>query len=143
MRSEREAFFELQRYAVVGHTDLRPFPNPIYRALRERGKSVYPVDLGGARYVEGDEAFAGLAELPEAVEAAILDVPRDRVPPVVEDAASMHLGKLWLQPGCESVEALGLCEARGVIVHTGARAELYLGSGFSAGRLLAKLLGRY
>lgn len=112
------SFFELERFAVVGATDLRPFPHEVYRALRERGLAVHPVDLAGSRYVAGDEAFASLAELPEPCVAVLCDLPRARVLPVIRQAAEAGARAVWLLDG-ESPEATALAAELGLRLERG------------------------
>jgi predicted CoA-binding protein len=111
-------FFELERFAVVGATDLRPFPHAVYRALRERGLCVHPVDLSGSRYVAGDEAFASLAELPEPCAAVLCDLPRARTLALLREAAAAGARAVWLLDG-ESPEATELATALGLWLERG------------------------
>ena len=146
MPSDKEAFFELGSFAVVGNTDLRPFPRITYRNLRDLGKTVFPVELGGARYVEGDEAFASVRELPEPVDGVIVELPRRAVLDVVQDVISQGIRNLWLHAGCDTPEVLQLCAERGVHAHHGGCAVMYTHQGFSfhsLHRAVVKLLGRY
>jgi len=130
------AFFELRSFAVVGATDLRPFPHQVYRALRERGLTVHPVDLSGSRYVGGDEAFASLEDLPERVAGVLLDLPRARALELIRQAGAAGARAVWLLDG-ESVEAQELAAELGLQLERGdPRRALRPGS------WLARLVGR-
>jgi predicted CoA-binding protein len=146
MPSEKEEFFQLKSFAVVGNTDFRPFPKITYRNLRKLDKRVFPVELGGARYVEGDEAFPTVADLPERVDGVIVELPRHKVMPVVKDVAEEGIKNLWLHMGCDSPEVLEFCKEKGIHVRYGACAVMYTHQGFSfhsIHRFLAKLFGKY
>lgn len=145
-QSPHRAFLALERFAVVGNSDLRPFPRGSCDGLRRLGKKVYPVDLGGSRYVGGDEAFPALEDLPEPVEGVVIDLPRHLVAAVVRQAADRGLRDLWVEPPGECPEAQALGAERGLRIHTGIPLAVYTGQGFSyhtLQRWVAKLLGKY
>ena len=116
--SRRGRFFALRRFAIVGDTDGLPFPRQAHATLRGLGRVVYPVDLGGARYVGGDEAFGSVAELPGPVDAAVLALPRRRLPSIVLELAARGVRHLWIEEG-QSPEALELCRRHDLEVWTG------------------------
>ena len=146
MASQKEAFFQLRSFAVVGNTDLKPFPKITYGNLRALGKKVFPVDLGGARYVEGDEAFESVRELPERVDGVVVELPRHKVMPVVEQVAECRIEHLWLHQGSDSDEVLQFCEQQGIQVRRGGCAVMYTQRGFtlhSIHKFFVKLAGKY
>jgi len=146
MASDKETFFALQSFAVVGHTDRRPFPKLTYNNLRKLGKNVFPVDIGGSRYVEGDEAFPSVTEVPEAVEGVIVEIPRDQVLEVARQVAEIGIRDLWLHQGCDSPEVVQFCQEQGIHLRRGSCAVMYTQQGLSyhsIHRALAKLFRRY
>lgn len=146
MPTDNERFFEAQSFAVVGHTGERPFPKLTYGNLKKLGKTVYPVDLSGAQQVEGDPAFAGLDALPGPVEAAILELPRDRVAEVVGQAADAGIKNVWLHQGTDTPEALELGRQRGLNLRHGTCAVMYTQQGasfHSIHKWIMKMLGKY
>lgn len=97
---------ERRAWAVVGASDNRAkFGNRIYRVLRERGYTVYPVNPTLAT-VEGDPAYPDVASLPEGVEVLDIVIPPPRVPPVLDQAKAAGIARIWLQPGAESPEVI-------------------------------------
>jgi uncharacterized protein len=88
--------------AVVGATDTPgKYGGIIYRNLKEKGFRVVGVNPRAAS-VDGDPAYASLADLPE--EPDIVDVV---VPPrvgidLIDDVAALEDGAIWFQPGAES-----------------------------------------
>jgi predicted CoA-binding protein len=112
------SFFELESFAVVSATDLRPFPHAVYRALRERGATVHAVDLSGVRYIAGDEASPSLEDLPAPVQAVLIDLPRARTLGVIRQASAAGARAIWLLDG-ESPEALQLADELGLLLERG------------------------
>ena len=146
MPSEKEAFFSLGSYAVVGNIKLRPFPRLTYRNLRQLGKKVLPVEMGGSRYVEGDEAFPSVADLPERVDGVVVELPRNRVMEVAVQVSEAGIRHLWLHMGCDPPEVLAFCEEQGINVRHGSCAVMYTQQGLSyhsIHRWLMKLVGKY
>lgn len=146
MPSHREQFFELASFAVIGHTQLKPFPKLTYGNLKQRGKQVYPVDLAGSATIEGDTAFGSVADLPAPVEGAIVEVPTEAVLEAVQQVADAGIKQLWIHMGCDTPEALQLCAERGIDVRHGTCAVMYTQVGFSFHSLhkgIMKLVGKY
>ena len=131
MPSDKEQFFQLSSYAVVGHSELKPFPRLTYRNLRKAGKQVYPVDLSGAAKVEGDDAFKSLADLPGEVEGVIVELPSDQTMDVVQQVAKLGVKDLWLHMKSDTPEVLSFCEAEGIRVRHGTCAVMYTQQGAS------------
>ena len=145
MPSHHEAFWQHERYAVVGRSDAKPFPALTYTALRdERGKTVYPVDPSRDE-IEGDPAFDDLAELPERVDAVVLEVPADETAAWVERAADAGIPRIWIHMGRDTPEALEAARRRGIEVCAGTCAVQYLTGGFphNLHRLLRRVSGRW
>ena len=75
MPSECEGFWDATSYAIVGRqSSKKAYPKITYGALKEQGKTVYPIDVGG-QPVDGDKSYADFASLPSPVEAAVLELP--------------------------------------------------------------------
>lgn len=147
MPSEKERFFSLHSFAVVGNSDLKPFPRLTYLNLRAtQGKRVFPVELGSPSTVEGDRAYESLAALPEEVEGVIVELPRDQVMPVVQQAAEAGIKEVWLHMKSDSPEVLWFCREHGINVRWGSCAVMYTQQKFSfhsIHKLIEKLLRRY
>ncbi len=59
-----------------------------------------------------------IASVAEKVEGAIIAVPRSECEAAVREAIDAGIPRLWLQSGCDSREAVALCEAGGVpVIH--------------------------
>jgi predicted CoA-binding protein len=99
--------------AVVGATDSPgKYGGIIYRDLKGRGFRVFAVNPSRDT-VDGDPAYAGLADLPEA--PTIIDVV---VPPaagrrMLDEAERLGYRRIWFQPGAETPGLVEEALARG------------------------------
>ncbi len=146
MPTDNEQFFLLPSFAVVGHSEHRPFPRLSYGNLRKQGKTVFPVDLSGAPEVEGDKAYSSLEDLPEPVEGVIIEIPSEQTMKVVEQVIKLGVKHLWLHMKCDTPEVLQLCADEGINVRHGTCAVMYTKQGasyHSIHKWIMKLTGKY
>jgi predicted CoA-binding protein len=145
MPSQKETFFEHQTFAVIGNTDLKAFPKLTLRGLRRMGKKVHPVDLGGRSAGSSEKMLSKVDDLPEGVEAAVVEVPRRATMDVVEQLNQRGIKNLWLHMQSDSPEVLDFCKREGIDVRYGSCAVMYTGAGsyHALHRRLAKLFRRY
>ncbi len=103
--------------AVVGLSD-RPYrtSHSIARALKDYGFRIFPVNPNLRGPVLGEEPYASLAEVPEAVD--IVDVFRrsEKVMPVAKDAVEAGAKVLWMQSGVINEEAADYAREHGLTV---------------------------
>jgi len=145
MPSEHESFWQFDRYAVVGHSAKRPFPRLTYAALKKNGKTVYAVDPSASQ-IDQDPAYTDLDSLPGAVDAIVLELPKDETPAWIDKAADVGVKHVWLHMGTDSPEALSVAGKRDVQLLKGTCAVMYLEHGFSPHKLhgwVMKLLKKY
>ena len=88
--------------AIVGATD-DPFKfgGKIYRDLKRKGYQVLPVNPT-RQTVDGDPAFATLADLPRSPDIIDVVVPPDIGISIAEQANELGYKRIWYQPGSES-----------------------------------------
>jgi predicted CoA-binding protein len=130
MPSAREQFWTHEAYAVVGHRAQRAFPKLSYRGLKASGKTVFAVDPSGGE-VEGDATVPDLESLPQPVDAAVLELPREEVPSWIHKAADAGITRVWLHMNTDSPEAFAAAEERGVELQHGTCAVMYVTPGLS------------
>jgi len=131
MPTHHEEFWESGEFAFVGHSAAKPFPVLSYRELRKQpGKKVFAIDPSVGE-IEGDRTYPDFASLPGTVDAAVLEVPRSETAEWVVRAADAGVSKVWIHMGRETPEALRVAEERGLDVHTGTCAVMYVKQGFS------------
>jgi predicted CoA-binding protein len=87
--------------------------------LRPKGYEVSLVYLNAA----GSDAT--LDDVKDSVEGAIIAVPKSKCEAAVKEAIEAGIPRLWLQSGCDSKEAVALCEEKGVPVIHGACVLMY------------------
>lgn len=96
--------------AVVGATDSpSKYGNVIYRDLKRKGYTVYPVNPNRAR-VDGDPAFPRLSNLQVKLDIIDFVVPPTVALTILEECLKLGLENVWLQPGSESTEVLAFVQ---------------------------------
>jgi uncharacterized protein len=103
--------------AVVGLSD-RPYrtSHSIARALKDFGFRIFPVNPNLRGPVLGEEPYASVEEVPEAVD--IVDVFRnsEKVMPTARDAVAAGAKVLWMQSGVINEEAAAYATEHGLTV---------------------------
>ena len=85
--------------AVVGATDDPvKYGNRIYRDLKAKGYRVVGVNTS-RKTVDGDPAYASLADLPESPDIVDVVIPPDRTLALLDEAAALDDVAVWIQPG--------------------------------------------
>jgi uncharacterized protein len=113
------SFLESPAFAVVGaSTDRSKYGNKVLRCYLQHGKQVYPINPK-APEVEGQKAYAALADLPVKVEAISVITPPAATEQVVREAAAAGVTHVWMQPGAESDAAIRTAESLGLSVIAG------------------------
>jgi predicted CoA-binding protein len=77
----------------------------IYRDLKRKGFTVYPVNLERPT-VDGDKAYPSLDALPVEPTIVNIVVPPESAIKVVQKCLKLGLKNIWLQPGAESPEVM-------------------------------------
>ena len=93
-----ESFWNLDSYAFIGNSAKKPFPAMSYGALKETGKTVFPVDPS-VDTIAGDSTFNDLASLPESVQGVVIEVPREETKDWVGQAAAQGIKHVWIHMG--------------------------------------------
>lgn len=99
--------------AVVGATDdSGKYGSVIYRDLKSKGFTVYPVNPNRAT-VDGDPAYATVADLPERPTILNIVVPPGQTMDVLEEARQAGLMNVWVQPGAGDERVVDYLEENG------------------------------
>ena len=146
MASEYEGFWTKSSFAVVGHSgSKKKFPRMTYSGLKKIGKTVYAVDPN-AEQIDGDKVYPDLASLPGEVEGAVLELPKEETADWVAKAAEAGFKEIWIHMKTDTPEAVELAKQKGMKVHTGSCAVMYVTPGFSLHSIhkwIDKLMGKY
>jgi uncharacterized protein len=126
-----DQFLRLGHIAVVG-VSRRPeeFVNTVYRRLRD-GRVTYPVnELAGGHLLEGDLAYASLAEVPDPLDGVVLMVPAAEVAGVLRQVTARGIRHVWFHRGLGqppvAPEALAYCAEHGISAVDGACPLMFL-----------------
>ncbi len=96
--------------AVVGATDdSSKFGSVIYRDLKRKGFTIYPVNLERPT-VNGDKAYPSLDALPVEPTIVNIVVPPESAMRVLQKCLKLGFTNIWLQPGAESPEVMGFLQ---------------------------------
>jgi uncharacterized protein len=118
-RETIDRFLAQRKLALVGMSrGGRKFGNTIFRELKAKGYTVFPVHPDAAE-IGGERCWPGLADLPEPVGGVVVVVPPLQTERVVADAARAGVPRVWMQQGSESDAAVRACEAAGIEVVRG------------------------
>ena len=99
--------------AVVGATDNpTKYGSVIYRDLKRKGYSVYPVNPNRTA-VDGDKAYPSLDKLPKSPTIVNIVVPPRVTIRILKTSLELGLDNIWLQPGAESPESLAFLQEHG------------------------------
>jgi predicted CoA-binding protein len=121
-----DRFLAEKRLAFVGASrDGKQFANAVYRAFREHGYDVVPVHISAAE-VEGDHAYATVADVPDPLDAVFVILPKDRVEEVVDQCVARRVHHVWLHRGCVTDRAVATLREHGIDVVDGACPLMFL-----------------
>ena len=144
MAAAHERFWTHNSFVVIGDSTNRSFPLLTCRGLKQMGKTVVPVDLGG-KTVDGEQAIGRVEDLQTPVEAAVLELPKERSAEIVGRVAEMGIREIWIHQGTDSPEALEAAKEAGMTVAHGSCAVMYVNctSYHKIHRWLWRLFGKY
>jgi len=92
--------------AIVGATDNpSKYGSVIYRDLKAKGLSIYPVNPSRAT-VGDDQAYPSLADIPIAPTIVNLVVPPAVTLEILHQCLNLNLLNIWVQPGAESPQVM-------------------------------------
>jgi predicted CoA-binding protein len=134
-----------QKYiAVVGVSD-KSMGGEIYKALKQRGYSVYPVHPTRESFL-GDKCYPTLRALPSSeIKTAVIAVSPELATPIVDDAAFAGITHLWFQQGKNFADALEAARAVGLKTVSRKCILMYappVTGVHSVHRFIAKIFGR-
>ena len=96
-----EVFLKASTFAVAGASqDRSKYGNKVFRAIVASGRTVYPLNPT-ATEVEGDPAFASIANLPVVPESLSIVTPPHVTRQVIQQAIVAGVKNIWMQPGAE------------------------------------------
>lgn len=115
-QKEIDDFLTSESFAVVGVSrSQKKFGNVIFTELKKKGKRVYGINRNAGQ-MKLDSIYPDFKSLPEKVDAAIINISPQESLQAVKEAHASGVGKIWIQQGAQSVEALQYCQDNGISV---------------------------
>ena len=113
-----EEFLDEHTLAIAGvKRDGTGFGNAVLKDLTGKGYEILPVHPT-ADEVGGVPCSPSLAELPKPAGGLVLVVQPEQSEKLVREAKAAGIGRIWMQQGAESAEAIRFCEQNGIdVVH--------------------------
>lgn len=100
-----ERFLSAKTFAVAGASARRhKYGYKVLRALRDSGRSAYALNPTTTE-IDGQRAYANLAELPEVPEALSVITPPAVTRQIMAEAIAAGVRWIWMQPGAEDALA--------------------------------------
>lgn len=100
--------------AVIGaSSDRRKFGNKAFRAFRDQGHTVIPVNPN-EREVEGTKTVASVTDIPGDVDMVTVYVPPEIGVRIMDDVAKKRVKEVWLNPGADGDEVIARARALGI-----------------------------
>jgi len=100
--SQIESFLAARAFAVVGASeDGSKYGHKVYACYLQNGLTVYPVNPY-AQTILGNPVYRNLAALPEKVESISIVTPPDVTERIIDEAISLGVKNVWMQPGADS-----------------------------------------
>jgi predicted CoA-binding protein len=102
------------RVAIIGASSNRDkYGNKALRSFRNSGHEVIPINPNEAE-VEGEKAYASVAEVPGSIDRALLYVPASVGINVLEALAEKKVPEVFVNPGAESDELFSRAKELGL-----------------------------
>ncbi len=108
---------ESKTIAVVGlssNTQKAGYYVPAY--LKRHGYTIYAVNPTLTQGLDGDPAYAALADVPGPIDLVLLFQRSENVPPFVDQAIAAGAKAIWMQQGIAHEEAAQKARAAGLDV---------------------------
>ena len=105
-------FITSKSVAVVGVSD-KKFGGAIYKTLKKRKYSVYPVHRTREIF-DADKCYAKLSELPSEIKTAVVAVSPEAAKTVVDEAVEAGFTHLWFQQGRDFSDAIEKAKENGI-----------------------------
>lgn len=140
------AFLKLRRLAVIGVSRSGSrFGSIVFRTLRKRGFTVYPVNSNPG-HIDGVPFATSLLELAGKIDGIVLVIPPKQTMVVLREATSLGIKNIWLQQGSESREGVVYCAEHGISAVSGECIMMYTEHDVfphSWHRMLNRIFGRF
>lgn len=109
-------FLSLKTLALIGVSrNVKKFGNVIYKELRTKNYTVYPVNPNLDKY-ENSICYPDLKSLPVQPDGLVIAVNKDKTLGIVKDAHSAGIKNIWILQTSGSKEAIEYCKSNNINV---------------------------
>lgn len=109
-----DSFLSLKTLAVIGVSRVeRKFGNAIYKELKNKNYSVYPVHREMSSF-GNDICYRDLKSIPYTPDGLLISVSREKTLGIIQDAHSAGIKNIWLHLMSETAEAIDYCGKNGI-----------------------------
>ena len=103
-------------FAVIGVSkESEKYGNKVYFDLKRAGYTVYAINPNASK-ISGDRCYPRLRKLPTLPDIVDIVVPPKITEETVKECKDLGIGKVWMQPGSESEDAIRFCRENGIKV---------------------------
>lgn len=126
-----EDFLAQKRIAVAGVSRTRQdAANLIYKTLRKNGYAVFPINPNADK-VEGDQAYATVADIPGGVDGIMVVTKPELSEKVVAESVAAGVPRVWMHnntfaPSSVSEAAVKICQDNNIPVIAGGCPMMFL-----------------
>ncbi len=107
-------FIQCKNLALLGVSKTKgKFGNYVYKELTSRGYDVYAVHPT-ENEIDGIPCFPNISSLKEKVEGVFVSISPKNIPSILQEISSTGIKNVWLQQGCESLEAIDQAKKLGL-----------------------------
>ncbi|MBW6473024.1 MAG: CoA-binding protein [Anaerolineaceae bacterium] len=125
MNQAIQDFVASKRIAIVGvsQSDTK-FGNSVYRDLKGKGYDVVPVHPTMEKF-DQDPCFKNIQSINPKVDGVLINVKKDKVKAILDDAHQAGIRKIWLQQGSETPETVQYGKSLGMSIVSGGCIMMY------------------
>lgn len=139
-------FVQLKRIAVIGvsRSDTK-FGNSIYKELKGKGYEVVAVHPT-LELFDNDRCYKTISEIDPKVDGVFINVKKEKVKPILDEAHQAGVKNVWLQQGSESPETVQYGNSLGLNLVSGGCIMMYaepVNSVHSFHRWIWRLIKKY
>jgi|WetSurMetagenome_2_1015567.scaffolds.fasta_scaffold26109_2 uncharacterized protein len=115
-KNQIQNFLSLKTYALIGVSrNEKKFGNAIYKELRTKNYTVYPVNPNLDKY-ENAVCYPDLKSLPVQPDGLVIAVNKEKTLGIVKDAHSAGIKNIWIVQTAHTKEAIEYCESNNINV---------------------------
>ncbi len=140
-------FLSQERIAVAGVSRMKEdAANTIYRALRDKGHTVFAVNPN-AETVEGDPCYANLQAIPGGVDGVVIVTKPENTERIAQDCVEARVPRVWMHnntflPSSVSDKATAVCRENDIVVIDGGCPMMFIDFGHKCMKWMLGVMGR-